>query len=93
MFLEDGRKIKLLELKRILEEQTDEDHCLTATQIRQKLGAIGIPAERKAIYDDIKALNRFYEPADARKHPKPLASNGMRKKVTILITAVSPLPI
>ena len=70
MFLEDGRKIKLLELKRILEEQTDEDHCLTATQIRQKLGAIGIPAERKAIYDDIKALNRFYEPADARKASK-----------------------
>ena len=63
-------KIKLLEVRRILEEQTDEEHCLTATQIADKLAVIGIPAARKAIYDDVKALNRFYEPRDQRKAAK-----------------------
>ena len=62
MFSVYGRKIKLLEVKRILEEQTDEEHCLTAGQISQQLKAVGIPAARKAIYDDIKAINHFYQP-------------------------------
>lgn len=70
MFLENGRKIKLLEIKRIFEEQTDEEHCLNATQIKQKLAALDIPAAPKAIYDDIKAINRFYEPSDKRKAAK-----------------------
>ncbi len=62
MFDVYGRKIKLLEVKRILEEQTDEEHCLTASQISHQLKAVGIPAARKAIYDDIKAINHFYQP-------------------------------
>ena len=41
-----GRKIKLLEVKRILEEQTDEEHCLSAGIITQQLEEVGIPAAR-----------------------------------------------
>ena len=70
MFQENGRKIKLLELKRLLEEETDAEHGLNATQISKKLAAKDIPAGIKAIYDDIHALNRFYEPSDKRKAAK-----------------------
>lgn len=62
--------MKLLEVKRIFEEETDEDHCLTAVQISQKLTAMGIPTERKAVYDDIRAINCFYQPSNKRNSAK-----------------------
>ena len=62
-----GRKMKLLLLQKILEEQTDEEHFLTANQLADRLKVFGISAERKGIYDDIKALNAYYKPADKRK--------------------------
>ena len=34
---QNGRKIKILEVKRILERETDEDNKLTATQIGKRL--------------------------------------------------------
>ncbi|NLO84970.1 MAG: WYL domain-containing protein [Clostridiales bacterium] len=68
----NGRKMKLLTLQKILEEQTDIDHCLTATQIVEKLNILNIQAERKGIYDDIEALNMFYAPTDKRKTSKAL---------------------
>ena len=52
-----GRKMKLLLLQKILEEQTDEEHFLTANQLADRLKVFGISAERKGIYDDIAALN------------------------------------
>lgn len=66
----EGRKIKLLTLQKILEEQTDAEHCLTANQLAEKLDVYGIHAERKGIYDDVKVLNYFYQPADKRKMAK-----------------------
>ena len=62
--------MKLLEVKRIFEEETDEDHCLTAVQISKKLTAMGIPTERKAVYDDIRAINCFYQPSNKRNSAK-----------------------
>ena len=50
----NGRKMKLLMLQKILQEQTDEEHFLTANQLVERLKALDIPAERKGIYDDIK---------------------------------------
>ena len=44
--------MKLLTLKKIFEEQTDAEHCLTANQLVEKLNEVSIPAERKGIYDE-----------------------------------------
>lgn len=52
----EGQKIKLLYLKQLLEEQTDEAHPLSAQQLIDALGAKGITAERKSIYSDIACL-------------------------------------
>ena len=56
MAKQSGQKLKLLVLSRILTEETDEDHPLTATQLAEKLAEEGIPAERKSIYSDLDAL-------------------------------------
>lgn len=52
-------KIKVLYLLKILQEQTDAEHGLTMAQILEELAKYGIRAERKSIYDDIKALREF----------------------------------
>ena len=36
-----GRKMKLLEVRRILETETDQEHTLTANQIAMKLEKLG----------------------------------------------------
>ena len=57
-----GRKMKLLEVMRILERETDAEHALTANQIIKKLKAKGYErVARKDIYDDVNVLNKFYE--------------------------------
>ena len=65
-----GRKMKLLLLQKILEEQTDEEHFLTANQLADRLKVFGISAERKGIYDDIAALNAYYKPTDKKKQDR-----------------------
>ena len=66
--IQNGRKIKILEVKRILERETDEEHRLTVTQISQKLKDIGIAVtDRKGIYDDINTLNFFYKRAEGEE--------------------------
>ncbi len=52
-------KLKLLYLKKILSEQTDEDNPLSANELVEKLNLYGIIAERKSIYADIKLLEEF----------------------------------
>ena len=53
-----GRKMKLLEVMRILERETDAEHALTANRIAARLEEKGFPhADRKGIYDDINVLN------------------------------------
>ncbi len=49
-------KARLLALKRILERRTDERHPLTVPKLIAELERLDIPAERKAVYDDIRAL-------------------------------------
>ena len=55
----EGQKLKLLYIKQLLEQQSDEDHPLTAQQIMDYLAARDISAERKAIYSDIACLQDF----------------------------------
>lgn len=54
-----NQKLKLLYLLKILTEQTDEEHCLSAQALIDALAAYDIRAERKSIYDDIAQLNDF----------------------------------
>lgn len=54
-----NQKLKLLYLVKILTEQTDEEHCLSAQALIDALAAYDIKAERKSIYDDIAQLTDF----------------------------------
>ena len=53
------KKLKLLYIARFLLEQTDEEHTATVRDIIAYLDKLGIPAERKAIYDDLELLSYF----------------------------------
>lgn len=55
----ENQKLKLLYIKSILEEQTDETHPITTAQLVELLEKKGIRAERKSIYDDIQCLQQF----------------------------------
>ncbi len=54
-----GQKIKLLYLCDIFKKYTDEEHPLSAGELCEKLAALGVTAERKAIYNDIEVLNQY----------------------------------
>ncbi len=51
-----GQKIKIICTLDILKKYSDEDHPITATEICEKLSAMGVTAERKSVYDDIANL-------------------------------------
>lgn len=52
-------KLKLLYLAKFLSEQTDEEHPASMQEILAYLESVGISAERKAIYDDLRLLEEF----------------------------------
>lgn len=53
------RKVKLLKIWEILSRETDEDHPMSTQDIIKRLGAVGIPCERRTLYADVKTLNEF----------------------------------
>lgn len=55
----NNQKLKLLHILRLLNEKTDDNHFLTATQLIEELEKEGITAERKSIYKDIEELTAF----------------------------------
>ncbi len=55
----ERQKLKLLYLKKILEEKTDAAHPMTMAEILAALEEHGITAERKSIYDDLESLRDF----------------------------------
>lgn len=55
----EKQKLKLLYLKKIFEEKTDENHILTIADIIDELKLYDVEAERKALYNDIKLLQDF----------------------------------
>ena len=55
----ENQKLKLLYLKKIFEEQTDENHPITIAQIVEELEKCGVAAERKSLYRDIRLLQDF----------------------------------
>lgn len=54
-----NQKLKLLYLVKILTEQSDEEHCMSAQALIDALAVYDIKAERKSIYDDIAQLIDF----------------------------------
>ena len=55
----ENQKLKMLYLARIFSEETDERHALTMPQIRSKLAACGVNADRKTLYQDFEELRSF----------------------------------
>ncbi len=53
------QKQKLLYIRKILLEKTDERHGLSINEIITELEAYGINAERKSIYDDLRILETY----------------------------------
>lgn len=59
MAKKSNQKLKLMVLRDILEQETDEEHALSLKQIIDMLAAQGIPAERKSLYEDMEALRQY----------------------------------
>lgn len=62
-----NQRLKLLYLKRIFEECTDDDHGLTMPQIISKLNEYDIQAERKSLYADMELLRLYGVDVEKRK--------------------------
>lgn len=54
-----NHQIKILELMRIFEQETDEDHALTINTLVEMIQGLGYSAERKGIRADIEILRDF----------------------------------
>ena len=55
----ERQKLKLLYLADWLRRDTDEEHSQTTAEILARLESAGISAERKSVYDDIRALTDY----------------------------------
>ena len=55
----DRQKLKLLYIKQLLEQESDENHLISASRIIDYLEQHGIRAERKSIYSDVMWLQEF----------------------------------
>lgn len=88
-----NQKIKLLVLLDILRMRSDENKPMTTNEILTALAAKGIPAERKALYADIRLLNEYgYEVGVKRGRSNEyalIARDFDAAELRILIDAVS----
>ncbi len=55
----ENQKLKMLYLMKIFSEETDDRHALSVRQIREKLAAYGVNADRKTLYLDFEELRHF----------------------------------
>ena len=55
----ENQKLKMLYLVKLLSEETDEAHGLTAQEITKRLEEFGVNVERKTLYTDLEDLERF----------------------------------
>lgn len=54
-----NQKLKMLYLAKILSEETDQEHGLTAQEIIDRLEAYGVNEDRKTLYRDFAELDRY----------------------------------
>ncbi len=66
-----NQKLKLLCLRQILEQRSDEEHPITVQELITQLARQDIKAERKSIYDDLEALRTFGLDVQNRKGSTP----------------------
>ncbi len=59
MARQPNQKLKILYLRQMLLDETDDDHGLTMAQIIERLAERDISAERKAIYRDLDSLRKY----------------------------------
>lgn len=57
----ENQKTKLISLKEIFEQETDENHGLTMAQLMDKLDKRHIKCERKSVKSDMDTINDFYD--------------------------------
>ncbi len=62
-----NQKMKILALREILLERTDEEHLITTAQLIAELERWGVQAERKSIYDDMDTLCDYGLDVQSRK--------------------------
>ena len=55
----DNQRLKMLYLLKILSEETDETHALTAQEIIAKLSDYSVNAERRTLYKDLAMLEQY----------------------------------
>lgn len=61
----DGYKVKLLTVLRIFEQKTDENNPMSADKVAEEVKTrLRIPCSRKGIYDDMDALNDYWDTMD-----------------------------
>ena len=65
------QKLKIMRLRDILLENTDEEHGLTLKQIQTALKDYGISAERKSLYNDIEELRSYGMDVELRRGVNP----------------------
>lgn len=53
------QKLKLIRVRDILLENTDNEHSITTREIIERLADYGIAAERKSIYEDVEELKYY----------------------------------
>ena len=68
-----NQKFKLYRLAQIMLENTDEEHYITMSEIKEKLEEYEVTADRKSIYNDLKDLEKLEievegEPVGNRYH-------------------------
>ena len=54
-----NQKLKILYVRQMLLDETDDDHGLTMAEIIERLAERGVSAERKAIYRDLDSLRCY----------------------------------
>lgn len=85
-------KQRLLATAEFFKKYTDEEHVFSTAEICDYLNEIGISAERKALYDDIQALNQAGMDIVCARSPKKgyfLASREFEEaEVRLMIDAV-----
>lgn len=86
----EKQKLKLLYLKDILMEKTDEEHYLKMEEIIKLLSEKEIAAERKSIYNDIEMLGKYGVDIDSSRRSgyRILGRDFETAEVKALIDAV-----
>lgn len=86
------QKLKMLYIMRILHEQSDEDHPMSAADLLCELERYGIYAERKSIYKDLELLSDYGMDIVHTRFPKQGWFLGVREfelpELRLLIDAV-----